>query len=109
MDEAMSMIDRQRVAAVNTLVELGFAFRDGSWHPPLPTTVEPAEAEKVSRMRPPLNAALILAEQLALNADGNLSPKQVEFARTIHRAATEVLELVNDILRARKMKSGTVR
>jgi hypothetical protein len=104
----MSTIDRQRVAAVNTLVELGFAFRDGAWHPPLSTPLEAGEIEKVWHMRPALNAVLILSDQLAHNADGNLSPKQVEFARTIHRAGTEVIELINDILEMSKLRSGTV-
>ena len=31
----MSEIDRQRIAAVRTLEDLGHCFRAGRWHPPL--------------------------------------------------------------------------
>jgi signal transduction histidine kinase/DNA-binding response OmpR family regulator/CHASE3 domain sensor protein len=59
-------------------------------------------------LRTPLNSSLILAKLLADNKEGNLTPEQVKFARTISSAGNDLLVLINDILDLSKIEAGKV-
>jgi hypothetical protein len=57
-------------------------------------------------LRSPLNAVLILARLLSDNKDGNLSTRQVQYAKTIYDRGEELLTLIDDILDLSKAKAG---
>jgi signal transduction histidine kinase/HAMP domain-containing protein/ActR/RegA family two-component response regulator len=57
-------------------------------------------------LRTPLNSLLLLARLLADDSEQNLTPKQIEFASTIHSAGSDLLTLIDDILDLAKIEAG---
>ncbi|MFD1602211.1 HAMP domain-containing protein [Flavobacterium artemisiae] len=59
-------------------------------------------------LRTPLNSLQILASELIANRDGNLSEKQIQFAKTINACGDDLIQLINDILDLSKIESGYI-
>jgi signal transduction histidine kinase/CheY-like chemotaxis protein len=59
-------------------------------------------------LRTPLNSLLILAQQLYENPEGNLNPKQIGYAKTIHSCSDDLTQLINNILDLSKVESGFI-
>jgi two-component system chemotaxis sensor kinase CheA len=57
-------------------------------------------------LRSPLNALLLLAQDLENNRDGNLTADQIESVALIHSSGTILLQLIEDILDFSKIEVG---
>ncbi|HEY7323988.1 MAG TPA: ATP-binding protein, partial [Streptosporangiaceae bacterium] len=57
-------------------------------------------------LRTPLSSVLIYARLLADNTPGHLSKEEVNFANSIHRSGSDLLQLINDILDLSKVEAG---
>lgn len=60
-------------------------------------------------LRTPLNSILILSDQLRQNLAGNLTEKQTKHADIVHRAGSDLLQLINDVLDLAKVESGRMQ
>ena len=57
-------------------------------------------------LRTPLNSLLILSQQFAQNAEGNLTESQIEAAEIVYKSGQDLVMLINEILDLSKIEAG---
>jgi CheY-like chemotaxis protein len=125
MTEAWPQRSRLEAASLQRLLAALTAARDGDFSARLPGSADPllddisaafnslaarlserAEARErflpslSHELRTPLNSMLVLARLLSTNPDGNLTAEQVEYARVIHSAGADLLDVISGLLDA---------
>jgi signal transduction histidine kinase len=68
-----------------------------------------ALAQMGHELRTPLHSLLLLARVLAENPEGNLTPRQVEYASTVLSSGQELLGLLDELLDLTKAEAGKLR
>ena len=113
LEERSRMLQRQNAEVERKNREIDLARRSVEEKAAQLSTTSRYKSEFLANMshelRTPLNSLLILSRLLADNPEGNLLPKQVEFAQTIHNSGADLLTLINDILDLSKIESGTMQ
>jgi len=59
-------------------------------------------------LRTPLNSILVLSQLLSENRKQHLDPKELEYAKTINSAGSDLLDLINEIHDLSKVESGKI-
>ena len=110
LEERAELLERQREAIRHQSRDLAEANRQLLAKATEVAQVSSYKSQFLANMshelRTPLNSLLILSRLLADNPAGNLTLKQVDYAKIIHGAGSDLLALINDVLDIAKIESG---